>query len=70
MLLGITREDQDVIQVDEGTMVDEVLEESLTSAWKTPGALMRPKDMTRYSKCPREVLKAVFHSSSFRILTR
>lgn len=31
---------------------------------------MRPKGMTKYSKCPRCVLNAVFHSSPSRMRTR
>lgn len=34
----------------------------LTKAWKAAGALVR-HGITRYSKCPRGVLKVVFHSS-------
>lgn len=30
---------------------------------ETAGALLKPKGITRYSKCPRGVLKALFHSS-------
>ena len=32
-------------------------------AWKTAGAFVRPKSMTRYLKRPNGVLKDVFHSS-------
>ena len=38
-------------------------------AWKMAGALANPNGITRYSKWPRGVLNAVFHSSPSRIRT-
>jgi len=35
----------------------------LIRAWKTAGALVRLKSMTRYSPCPVGVLKAIFNLS-------
>ena len=43
---------------------------SLSMCWKTVGALVRPNGINLYSKCPYQVRKYVFHSSSGRIHTR
>lgn len=43
---------------------------SFTRAWNTAGALVKMKGMKRHSKCPKRMLKAVFHSSPVCILTR
>lgn len=41
---------------------------SLISAWHTVRSFLRPKAMTKNSKWPRGLLKAVFHSPTFQIL--
>ena len=38
-------------------------------AWNEAGALQRPKGITKYSKSPYLVVKAVFHSSPSLILS-
>lgn len=70
MFLGIVRENQDVVQVHKTQWLMTSQRTSFINTWKTAGVLVRPNGMTRYSKCPRRVLKVVFHSSLFQILTR
>lgn len=41
------------------------LSTSFTRAWKTAGALEWLNDITKYSKCPRWVLKVVFPFIAF-----
>ncbi len=70
MLSGGPGEDQNVIQLDKNKAVNHVTEDVIYQGLEHSGALVSPNGMTRYSKCPRGVLNAVFHSSPLRIQTR
>lgn len=70
VFLGLTRENQDIVQVDEGAMVNEVPKDIIHQGLEYCLVLVRPKVITSYSKHPRDVLNAVFYSSPFQILTR
>uniref|UniRef100_A0A3P9M6C3 Ig-like domain-containing protein n=1 Tax=Oryzias latipes TaxID=8090 RepID=A0A3P9M6C3_ORYLA len=43
---------------------------SVTKHWKTAGVLVRPKGITKYSKCSNRGLNAVFHSSPSLMKTK
>lgn len=70
VFLHVSGEHQNVIEVKEHIIIKHIWITSLISAWKTAGALERPKGMTKYLKHPKGVLNGVFHSSPSLLRTR
>lgn len=55
VLLFVFRIVEDIIQINKHKIFRKSFRTSLTNAWKTAGALVSPKGMTRYSKGPSGV---------------
>jgi hypothetical protein len=70
VLLHGSREDKDVVDVNKHGAVQHVPEDIVDQGLEDSGALVSPKGITRYSKWPKGVLKAVFHSSPSRMRTK
>ncbi len=70
MISLILGEDQDIVEVNKHKPIDHVSEHIVDECLQDRWELERPNGMTKYSKCPVWVLKAVFHSSPFLIRTR
>ena len=69
VVLFIVTEDENVVQIYNNTDVSHVAKMLFMKCWKVAGELVIPKSMTKYSKDPYLVRKAVFHSCPGAILT-
>ena len=69
VLHNIVGVDQDVVQVDYYTHIQEV-NTSFMKFWKAAGVLISPNGITDHLKASQQVWKAVFHSSSSAMQTK